>query len=75
MHLHTPKLSNVIYLLFVIGLMVFVSLSWTYKQTKKIFADSDTQTSYGVGMDYSSKGFIIHVIIFSILIFMPLFYI
>ena len=68
--MHTPILCT----LYTVIVMIIVSLSLTYNITYKFFGDfvdKTTQESYGTGMDFKQPGFLIHIIVFAILIFIP----
>ena len=56
-------------------LMILLSLDGTYNLTHTIlgrFVGSPSQETYGTGMKLSSPGFIIHLILFAILLVMPM---
>ena len=51
---------------------ILVSLAGTYKLTKGIFADKDKPDDYGVGQRFDQKGFLLHIVVFALLIFVPM---
>ena len=58
--------------------MIIVSLSMTYGITYKLFGKllgSTTQMSYGDGMNFTQPGFLLHIIVFALLIFVPMYFI
>ena len=58
--------------------MIIVSLSMTYDVTYKLFGSilgSTNQTSYGHGMNFNQRGFLLHIIVFALLIFVPMYFI
>jgi hypothetical protein len=68
----TRKILTIIY--FILA-MILVSLSETYSITHKFFRNlvgNPTQEEYSTGMKIS-YGFLIHIILFSILVTIPLF--
>jgi len=55
---------------------VLVSLNNTYKITYVIFGKAlgdKTQESYGVGTNFNQKGFLLHVLVFALLVALPMF--
>jgi hypothetical protein len=64
------KLLTVIYIILV---MVILSMNETYSFTHKIFKQTETQEEYSKGMEINSRGFLIHLVIFIILISFPVF--
>ena len=62
--------------LYVVLAMVLVSLSGTYQLTYKLFGGltgSKKHHDYGIGMKITQPGFIIHVIVFALLVAVPMF--
>ena len=53
--------------------MVILSMNETYSFTHKIFKQTETQEEYSKGMEINSRGFLIHLVIFIILISFPVF--
>ena len=53
---------------------ILVSLDSVYNITHNIFGTmtSSDQTSYGVGMNFNEPGFIIHIIVFALLVVLPM---
>ena len=69
--------SNMIFLtvVYTVLLMVLLSLDGTYTLTHTLFGNligNPSQDKYGMGMRLTSPGFIIHLIIFTILIVAPM---
>ena len=62
--------------LYVVIVMVIVSLSLTYKLTYKLFGGllgETSQLSYGTGMDFNQSGFLLHIIVFALLVGIPMY--
>ena len=62
--------------LYVVLAMILVSLGATYQLTYKLFGGltgSKTQSDYALGMKPTKPGFIIHVIVFALLVAVPMF--
>jgi len=59
--------------LYVVLAFVLVSLAGTYNLTKKLFPKSMTD-KWGPGFDFSNKGFIVHTVVFSLLVALPMFF-
>ena len=63
--------------LYTVIVMIIVSLSMTYSITYKLFGKlfgSITQTSYGDGMKFNQPGFLLHIIVFALLIYVPMYF-
>ena len=60
--------------LYVVLAFVLVSLKGTYSLTKKIFASKSATDSWGPGFDPSNKGFIVHAVVFALLVALPMFF-
>ena len=63
--------------LYTVIVMIIVSLSLTYNVTYKLFGGffgKISQTSYGDGMNFSQPGFLIHIIVFALLIYIPMYF-
>ena len=61
--------------LYVVIIMIIVSLDGTYTITHTLFGrfiGKPSQEKYGTGMRLTSPGFIIHLIIFTALLLMPM---
>ena len=52
--------------------MILVSLDGTYNITNSLFGNFVGNDNYGTGISLNSKGFYIHIIIFSLLIVLPM---
>ena len=59
--------------LYVVLAFVLVSLRGTYSLTKKIFPASMTK-HWGPGLDFSNTGFIVHILVFALLVALPMFF-
>jgi len=56
--------------------MIIVSSSLTYKLTYKLFGSllgASSQLSYGTGMNFSERGFLLHIIVFALLVGIPMY--
>ena len=56
-------------------LMVLVSLDGTYNLTYNLFGNLigvNDQSSYGLGLNLKNKGFILHIVLFTILLVTPM---
>ena len=63
--------------LYTVVVMIIVSLSITYDITYKLFGKlfgSMGQMSYGSGMKFNQPGFLLHIVVFALLIFAPMYY-
>ena len=61
--------------IYVVFIMLLVSLDGTYNITYTLFGSfvgKPSQEQYGTGMRLGNQGFIIHLIIFTILLVMPM---
>jgi len=61
--------------IYVVFIMLLVSLDGTYNITYTLFGSfigKPSQEKYGIGMRLGNPGFIIHLIIFTILLVMPM---
>ena len=68
--------SQIMCILYAVVVMVIVSLDSVYGLTYKLFGGlvgSGTQDDYATGMQLNEPGFIIHVIVFALLLSLPLF--
>jgi hypothetical protein len=57
--------------LYSVLIMVLVSLDTTYNITHSLMGSSEKQNEYGSGMNFKNKGFILHILIFTLLILAP----
>jgi hypothetical protein len=63
--------------LYAVVVMVIVSLSLTYNITYKLFGKmlgSMGQMSYGTGMSFNQPGFLLHIVVFALLIYVPMYF-
>ena len=63
--------------LYTVFVMIIVSLSMTYNITYKLFGKmlgSMSQMSYGEGMKFNQPGFLLHIVVFALLISIPMYY-
>ena len=61
--------------LYTVLVMVLVSLDGTYSITYNLFGKlvgSKDQTEYGTGMNIKNRGFLLHILVFAILIVIPM---
>ena len=68
----TAKLLLIFYLLLT---MILVSLKQTYTFTKGIFGNDMRSSEYGIGLDLTQRGFVVHVIVFSLLAAVPFYFV
>ena len=56
--------------------MIVVSLSQTYSLTQQYLGDlvGADPSDYGTGNTFSNKGFLLHIIVFFLLILLPMFW-
>jgi hypothetical protein len=66
-------MKKVLTIFYIILVMVLISLNETYSITRKIFYPELSEESYSTGMDIKSPGFLIHLILFSLLVSLPVF--
>ena len=62
--------------LYIVLAMVLVSLSGTYQFTNGLFGSlvgQKDQTSYGMGNTFTNKGFILHIVVFALLVGVPMY--
>ena len=62
--------------LYVVLAMVLVSLSGTYAITNKLFGKlvgASDPKKYGMGMKLTEPGFLLHIIVFALLVAVPMF--
>jgi hypothetical protein len=56
--------------IYTVLVMILVSLDGTYNITHSLFSKT-SQEKYGTGMSFKNNGFILHIIIFTLLILAP----
>ena len=67
--------SNWMGVAYVLIAFILVSLDNTYGITYNLFGNllgSNSQVEYGMGNTFAHKGFILHIIVFAILIILPM---
>ncbi len=72
--MQTPKII-ILSTIYTVLLMILISLDGTYNITYSLFGNllnSKSQNNYGLGMNLKSKGFILHTVLFAILIIVPM---
>ena len=60
--------------LYVVLAFVLVSLKGTYSLTKKVFGNMFPKTTWPNGDDLTNPGFLLHVVVFAILVALPMFF-
>ena len=61
--------------LYTVLAFILVSHSGTYKITHSIYSalgGKQDEEDYGTGMDFTNQGFLLHVLVFALLIFVPM---
>jgi len=64
-------------ILYTVLAMVIVSLDKTYSITYKLFGNligATSMSDYGMGMSFSNKGFLLHILVFAILMAIPMYF-
>ena len=62
--------------IYIVLAMVLVSLSGTYSVTKGLFGGlvgQKDQASYGTGLHFSNRGFLLHIVVFALLVGVPMY--
>jgi hypothetical protein len=69
------KKNMLLCILYTVLAFVFVSLDGTYQLTYKLFGKmtGKSQADYGTGNKLPQPGFIIHILVFALLIALPMF--
>ena len=68
--------KKIICLLYTVVVFIIVSLNNTYLITNKLFGNLVKQPNpnlYGVGQTFKNRGFLLHVIVFALLVGAPMF--
>jgi hypothetical protein len=69
--------SVVVVTVYLTLVMILVSLDSVYGITNNIFGKligAPDQVSYGIGMNFNQRGFILHIIVFALLVALPMIY-
>lgn len=64
-------------LVYTVVVFVVVSLNLTYNLTNKVFGKvvgQPNQASYGLGLSLNNRGFLLHILVFALLVGIPMFY-
>ena len=67
--------AKMLLLFYILLCFVLVSLKQTYTFTKGIFSPKKSHTKYGTGMELSQNGFLLHAVVFTVLVAVPFYFV